>query len=180
MKLHPENPQHTHTINIASNSLDRTEALLSNLAHTPFELDGMRYASVEAFWQGLKYSDTAKRDEIATYHGLLSKKSGDEWDNEAEFIYLGQQYDTGSREHQELMYRAIRAKLEQNPDVLKLLLATGNAKIIHEPKKRDGTPYPDSETIPASIFSGFLMKLRDELALTEKIYWIQRQAIAIL
>jgi predicted NAD-dependent protein-ADP-ribosyltransferase YbiA (DUF1768 family) len=73
----------------------------------------------------------------------------------------------GSFEHQELMYWAIRAKLEQNPDVLKLLLATGNAKIIHEPKKKDGTPYPDSETIPASIFSGFLMKLRDELALTK-------------
>jgi predicted NAD-dependent protein-ADP-ribosyltransferase YbiA (DUF1768 family) len=62
MKLHPEIPQHTTAINIASNSSNMIEALLSNLAHTPFELDGMRYASVEAFWQGLKYSDTAKRN----------------------------------------------------------------------------------------------------------------------
>jgi predicted NAD-dependent protein-ADP-ribosyltransferase YbiA (DUF1768 family) len=88
MKLHPETPQHTPNVNIASNSSNRTEALLSNLAHTPFELDGMRYASVEAFWQGLKYSDTAKRNEIATYHGLTSKKSGDAGDNQAEFLYL--------------------------------------------------------------------------------------------
>lgn len=38
-------------INVASNSENPTEALLSNLAHTPFSLDSREYASVEAFWQ---------------------------------------------------------------------------------------------------------------------------------
>lgn len=38
-------------INIASNSKNPTEALLSNLAYTPFEFEGRIYASVEAFWQ---------------------------------------------------------------------------------------------------------------------------------
>jgi predicted NAD-dependent protein-ADP-ribosyltransferase YbiA (DUF1768 family) len=157
-----------------------TEALLSNLAHTPFEMDGMRYASVEAFWQGLKYSDTAKRDEIATYHGLASKKSGDEWDNEAEFVYLGQRYDTGSREHQELMYRALRAKLEQHPDILALLLATGDTPIIHKPVKKDGTPYPDSITIPADIFAGYLMRLRSKLGVSGQVDETRESAISLL
>lgn len=180
MKLHPETHQHTPTINIASNSSDTTEALLSNLAHTPFELDGMRYASVEAFWQGLKYSDTAKRSDIAPYHGLISKKSGDAGDNEWSFIYLWKRYDIGGVGHQQLMYCAIRAKLEQNPDVLKLLLATGNVKIIHEPKKKDGTPYPDSETIPADIFAGYLIRLRSELGVSGQIDEIRESAISLL
>jgi hypothetical protein len=45
-----EHPQ-IALINIASNSENPTEALLSNLAHAPFEFEGRIYASVEAFWQ---------------------------------------------------------------------------------------------------------------------------------
>jgi hypothetical protein len=60
------------------------------------------------------------------------------------------------------MKRVIRAKLEQNPHILKLLLDTGNTEIIHRPVRKDGTPYPDSTTVPEKIFSGFLMELREE------------------
>jgi len=61
------------------------------------------------------------------------------------------------------MRRAIRAKLEQNSNVLSLLLSTGNIPIIHDPKKKDGTSYPDSATIPARVFSQILVELRSEL-----------------
>ena len=64
------------------------------------------------------------------------------------------------------MKAALRAKFSQNPDCLQLLLATGNAEIIHEPKMKDGTPYPDSTTVPAAVFSRFLMEVRDELRKT--------------
>lgn len=65
-------------------------------------------------------------------------------------------------EHQELMKRIIRAKLKQNPHILKLLLDSGDTEIVHRPIRKDGAPYPDSTTIPERIFSGFLMELRKE------------------
>lgn len=163
-------PIHISEVNVASNSPNPTEALLSNLAHTPFVLDWKQYASVEAFWQWLKYSREEDRARIADMHGITSKKIGNEGDNQGgTFEYLWKVYTAGSSEHQKLMYRAIQAKLEQNPDVLKLLLATGNVTIIHEPKKKDGTPYPDSDTIPAVVFSRFLMRLRSELTVSDKV-----------
>ncbi len=44
-------------INVVFDQSDAAWKPISNLAHTPFELDGRRYASVEGFWQGLKYED---------------------------------------------------------------------------------------------------------------------------
>jgi hypothetical protein len=35
--------------------------LISNFAATPFDLDGRPYASVEGFWQGLKFEDESGR-----------------------------------------------------------------------------------------------------------------------
>lgn len=147
-------------INVASNSENPTEALLSNLAHTPFSLDSREYASVEAFWQWLKYSNEEERKRIATLSGIESKKIWNNGDNVGEFEYNGETYIVWSDEHQDLMRRAIRAKLEQNSNVLSLLLATGNTPIIHDPKKKDGSSYPDSKTIPWRMFSEILMKIR--------------------
>lgn len=63
-------------INITSRSTDPPVRLISNLAHTPFELDGNAYASVEAFWQGLKFPDPARRREIAALHGQDARQAG--------------------------------------------------------------------------------------------------------
>jgi hypothetical protein len=41
-------------INVTSMSPDPIR-LISNFARTPFDLDGMRYACVEAFWQSLRF-----------------------------------------------------------------------------------------------------------------------------
>lgn len=48
----PELEARREPINVTSRSLAPLD-LISNFAHTPFALDGRRYASVEAFWQGL-------------------------------------------------------------------------------------------------------------------------------
>lgn len=180
--------------NVASNSSDPVEKRLSNLDYAPFVMDGRAYASVEGFWQGLKYPEgSEERERIAGLSGIESKKAGNGVPPSATFVYLGETYAVGSPEHQALMKRAIRAKLEQNPDVLELLLSTGDAPIIHDPKRPDGTPYPDSATVPAAVFSRFLMELRDEfrmaspevregvalkasnnnIALTSSIQWIR-------
>lgn len=45
-------------LNVAFNNRQNLDAqLLSNLAHTPFELDGIKWASVEAFWKSLYHPD---------------------------------------------------------------------------------------------------------------------------
>ena len=153
--------------NVASNSKNRIEKRLSNLDYAPFVLHGRTYASIEGFWQGLKFPEGSEmRASVAAMSGLPSKKIGDSAEKSSTFEYLGQTYRVGSAEHQLLMKAALRAKFSQNPDCLQLLLATGNAEIIHEPVMKDGTPYPDSTTIPAAVFSRFLMEIRDELRKT--------------
>src|SRR5882762_5714681 len=43
--------------------------LLSNLAPTPFEFHGKKYASLEGFWQAMKYPE-GSNDVRATFPGL--------------------------------------------------------------------------------------------------------------
>jgi len=63
-------------INVTSRSPDAMIRLISNLAHTCFELDGNAYASVEAFWQGLKFPDAERRRQISQLHGLEARSAG--------------------------------------------------------------------------------------------------------
>jgi hypothetical protein len=46
-------------------------------------------------------------------------------------LYQDKEIVIGSTEHHELMKRAIRAKLEQTPDILETLLATEDKKLTH-------------------------------------------------
>lgn len=102
------------------------------------------------------------RAQVAAMSGLSAKTIGDTAQKSETFQYLDEIYPVGFARHQSLMKLALRAKFAQNPDCLQLLLATGDAQIIHHPLRKDGTPYPDSTTIPAEIFSRFLMEVRDE------------------
>src|SRR6202167_2535911 len=51
--------------------------LLSNFAPTPFTFHGRRYASLEGFWQMMKYPEGAD-DPRATFPGLVWKYTRDE------------------------------------------------------------------------------------------------------
>ncbi len=141
-------------VNIGSQGETETEQVLSNFAATPFVLDGQHYASVEGFWQSLKFPEGSReREEVSQMVGREAKRTGRQAPRQETFRYLGQEIRVGSPEHHELMRRAIRAKLEQNLHVLKLLLATGNRPITHILKAPDGRVLPDSKTIPGAIFS---------------------------
>lgn len=151
------------TINIGLWSKTETERMLSNLAYTPFKLNDKIYNSVEGFWQGLKFPDEEKRNEIAKLWGVEAKKAGNKAEKSNEFEYQGKKFQVGSEEHQDLIRQAIKVKLEQNPHVLDLLLATGNKKITHILiNPQTGHVHPDSQTIPGKIFCQFLMDLREE------------------
>lgn len=162
-KPFPKPKTEKENVNIGFKGETETERMLSNFAHTPFELDGVRYESVEGFWQSIKFPEGSKdRAETAGLVGNKAKKAGKLTRGIEEIQYRGQTIKVGSPEHHELMKRAIKAKLEQNSDVLKLLLETGNKQITHVLKTPDERILPDSKTIPGAEFSQILMDLREE------------------
>jgi predicted NAD-dependent protein-ADP-ribosyltransferase YbiA (DUF1768 family) len=127
--------------------------ILSNFAATSFIFRGKKYASVEGFWQAMKYPEEKldnsidprhdwkllhTRDQVSMMVGLEAKAAGDE----AEKIMQEKKVDwvsfegkkitycsTTPAEHYQLIREAMLAKLEQNPDVKQILLATGNLKL---------------------------------------------------
>ncbi len=127
---------------------------ISNLAHTPFELEGVAYASVEGFWQSLKSDDPARRREIAAMSGPEAKKAGE---GPADYVsHGGEVLIAGSPEHWALMERAIEAKFTQNGKARKALLATGERLLTHRVRH-------DSRTIPGAIMADIWMRVRERL-----------------
>jgi len=151
--------------NVASNSINDIEAWLSNLSYNPFVLNWISYASIEAFWQSLKFEEwTEDWNQCIKLSWSESKKFWNKAKQKDTFIYNWIEYIVWSKSHQDLMKDALREQLKQNPNKLKLLLSTWNINLIHKPKKEDWSYYPDSTTIPWEIFSLFLMELRKEFS----------------
>jgi len=123
--------------------------LLSNFAATPFEFRGKRYASLEGFWQMMKYPEgpddpRAKhagleweftRDEVAQMTAFDAKKAGDLASKNMRTMDIDWVTFEGKRieyrpaepgEHYRLIVEATREKVRQNPEVQRVLLATGD------------------------------------------------------
>ncbi|MBP7828375.1 MAG: NADAR family protein [Kiritimatiellae bacterium] len=156
----------------------RTElGLLSNFAPTPFTLDGETYASVEGFWQMLKYpegpDDERRRDpsiawphtreQVARMSGFEAKAAGTAANENMKRLgirwvtYQGRRLDY-SEKRKGAFYRLIRAamqaKLEQNPEVRAVLLKTTGLTL--RPDHHQG---PDSP--PAWRYYDIWMEFRD-------------------
>jgi predicted NAD-dependent protein-ADP-ribosyltransferase YbiA (DUF1768 family) len=126
--------------------------ILSNFAATPFTFRGKRYASVEGFWQMMLYPEGPRdaraqargiawphtRDEVARMTAFEAKDAGTL--AEANMRKMGIHWVTfeGRRmpyrsqvrgEHYRLIAAAMRAKLEQNPQVREILLKTGDLRL---------------------------------------------------
>ncbi len=123
--------------------------LLSNFAPTPFTFRSHRYASLEGFWQMMLYPE-GPNDPRAKFPGLQWKYSRAQVAQmtafdakaagtlaEANMKRMGITWVTfeGKRleyrspvpgRHYELIVAATRAKVQQNPSVKKVLLATGD------------------------------------------------------
>jgi predicted NAD-dependent protein-ADP-ribosyltransferase YbiA (DUF1768 family) len=129
--------------------------LIANFAPTPFELDGARYACVEAFWQSLRFP-IEERPRIAALDGRAAKNASAAQPYGSHVVYAGQAIAVGTFDHWQLMRRACRAKFAQNDDARAALLATGSRPLIHVVRH-------DSRTIPGVIMADIWMGLRDEL-----------------
>ena len=152
-------PLEEKPLNVASGAGESIGKLLSNFAVRPFVMDGKRYTSVEAFYQGLKWPDDAKREEAAKLSGKTAKYAARGAPRSEKFEYQSRTYCFGSQEHHQLIKRAIRASLEQNPLILQQFIATYPRPIVHN----TGRPENPHSNFPGPAFTRILMELRLEL-----------------
>lgn len=143
-------------INIHSRIADRSLALISNFAPTAFELDNRAYASVEGFWQGLRFARAADRDRVAALSGSAAKRAADGVDWEATVTYQGEAVVVGTWAHWKLMHRACWAKFTQCHAARKALLSTGQRPLTHVMRR-------DSRTIPGVVMADIWMRVRKQL-----------------
>jgi hypothetical protein len=153
--------------------------ILSNFAATPFTLDGTTYASLEGFWQMMKFPEspedprwfvadfswTLTRSVVGQMVAFEARHAGDQGStamkklgiNYVTYRNKAMVYRTPScDDHCRLIVRATRAKLEQNPRVKEILCKTGS--LILRP---DHKPEPNQP--PAWNYFNIWMALRAEL-----------------
>lgn len=151
--------------------------ILSNLAPTPFELDGVSYASIEALWQMTKLPDEADpndprhqftwpvdRARMRTLSGLESKRLGDVasalmkthgWNwvsvNGERWAYPEAERGPFYR----MIRRAMQAKLTATPEVGRILAMTKGLKL-----RPDHTQ--TGLLSPAHLYHEMWMEIRDQ------------------
>lgn len=143
-------------INVVSDSADPRARTISNLADTPFGLDGWTYRSVESFWQGLKFDSDADRARLADCPGPIALHEGGKKGYGATIRYADAEIVVGTWAHWRLMERACGAKFEQNLTARTALLATGDRPLVHNLRR-------DSRAIPGVIMAQIWTKLRRRL-----------------
>jgi predicted NAD-dependent protein-ADP-ribosyltransferase YbiA (DUF1768 family) len=153
--------------------------LLSNFAATPFEFRGKRYASLEGFWQMMKYPEgdddpratfsnavwQSTREQVAQMTGFEAKRAGALAEENMKKMGIDWVTFEGKRmeykpktpgEHYRLIVEATREKVRQNPEVKKVLLATGDLVL-----KPDHHQEPDAPA--AWRYYEILTNIRTEL-----------------
>ena len=146
-------------LNVASTAGEEIGQHLSNFAERPFILDGKRYYSVEAWYQGLKWPEAKKRSEIAKLAGAKAKQAGKGAPPSDHFLYGGTEYKFGSEEHHALVKKAIRASLEQSPEIARIFTLTHPRPIVHDTGREEKA----STALPGSKFARILEEIRREL-----------------
>ncbi len=153
--------------------------ILSNFAATPITMLGTRYASLEGLWQSMKYPESTndprlkiikgawpmQRTEVAALTAFEALKAGKEAEklmlsNNIKWVsFNGIKMDykgTDSEAYYEVIKAATRAKIDQNPEVKKTLLATGD--LILRPDHHE-----DKDGTKAWKYYDIYMKLRGDL-----------------
>lgn len=155
--------------------------VLSNFAATPFTFRDRRYASVEGFWQMMLYPEDRAdpraqtgiiwphtRDEVAGMTAFEAKDAGTAAEENMRKLGIDWVTFEGRRmpyraavpgEHYRLIVAAMRAKLEQNPKVREILLATGD--LVLRPDHIE-EPNPPPEWLYFRIWMGIRARLRRE------------------
>jgi ribA/ribD-fused uncharacterized protein len=109
---------------------------LSNFAVAPFKLDGKTWRTVEHYFQAqkLRLVDPELAETFTVDSGSILGTEGTGLDAQKmrkARILSKELLEVWDREKDEVMARAWRAKFSQNEDMKKVLLATGEAELLH-------------------------------------------------
>lgn len=152
--------------------------ILSNFAPTPFHFRGQKYASLEGFWQMMKFpegdSDERKnpsvqwshtRAEVSLLAGREAKTLGDQASANMKTLDLDwvtfegrkiKYHEIAKGEFYQLIYQAMQAKLEQNPEVRNILLKTKSLRLLPDHTQEPNCP-------PAWKYFEIWMEIRQQL-----------------
>lgn len=157
--------------------------LLSNFAATPFVFRGKKYASLEGFWQAMKYPESKEdpraqsrsanwphsRSDVEKMTAFKAKKAG----SAASKIMKSMKIDWVTFEgrkmlyrdpkkgpHYKLIYQATQEKLRQNPRVMEVLLATRGLNLKPDHHQKEDAP-------PAWRYYKILQEIRDKELATQ-------------
>jgi len=137
--------------------------LLSNFAATPFVFRGKRYASLEGFWQMMKYPEgpndpRAKfaglewkytREQVSQMTAFEAKRAGDLASENMKKMgitwvsFEGKHFEYRPAvpgEHYKLIVAATWEKVKQNPEVKKVLLNTGDLTLKPDHHQEPNAP----------------------------------------
>jgi predicted NAD-dependent protein-ADP-ribosyltransferase YbiA (DUF1768 family) len=140
-------------INVIFDAVKAPWRPISNLALTPFNLRGLNYASVEGFWQGLKFEAEDERARVAPLWGKRAKIAAAGMPERREFVYEGRTYVSGGHDHHALMFEACQAKFAGNLEAREALLSTRDRPLVHKTRR-------DSKTIPGALMADIWMRIR--------------------
>jgi len=159
----------------------RTElGILSNFASTPFVLDGERFEAVEGFWQMMKFPESVEdpraqvtgvnwpytREQVSKMIAFEAKAAGDFGSDVMKKMginwvtYLGKKLEyrgLQKGDHYNLIVRAMRAKLEANPEVKRILLQTGDLVLVPD-------HHQDPNASPAWKYHQIWMNIRTQIS----------------
>jgi predicted NAD-dependent protein-ADP-ribosyltransferase YbiA (DUF1768 family) len=153
--------------------------LLSNFAATPFTFRGKRYASIEAFWQMMKYPEGPEdprvafaglhwafsREQVKQLSGFEAKRAGTLAEENLRKMgitwvsFEGRRFEyrpAAPGEHYRLIVEATREKVRQNPEVRRILLATGDLVLKPDHHQEPSAP-------AAWRYYDILMQIRADL-----------------
>jgi hypothetical protein len=142
-------------INVWAGSEEEIGRRMSNLAHTPVVLDGLAFASVEAFitWLVTDPAKVERRERIRGLWGRRSKTAAPAvWPERVS--YRGREFAVRSGEWYETVKRAIRIKMTTYPDITAAFVATRPRPILHVIHGRPASP----------DFTRMVTELREEFA----------------
>jgi hypothetical protein len=160
----PKPPEYSHLpiaerpLNVGSAGAELIAIEMSNFENAPFVLDGRRFESVEGFYVWLKWSGNPEKQALAQKLSSYEAKAFGKASKNTTAGYEGVAIPLGGPEHHALIRRAIRAKLEQHPDIARRFAETHPRPIIHDL----GGPEPPSR-LPALDFARLLTELRQDL-----------------
>ncbi len=151
--------------------------ILSNFSKTPFTFEGVRYNSIEGFWQMMKYPEhqnderyknnvswPISREKLSQLSSFEAKRYGSVGSKNMKNLNINWVTYRGNKvtykesikgKHYQLILSAMKQKLKQNPKVRSILLSTGNLKLIPD-HYQDNPP-------PAWKYHKIWMELRQDL-----------------